>query len=193
MNKLKTKISVVVTTLTISSNSFAEYITQDITGQFDYVNNCYVGAESSMSSLSLSALVSGSLTYDDTLVSPVGNSYIGHGDGLIGLSLNFGSLSYTETDDLNYGFGYPDAEFIDGALVGIEFSTDYVNCCGQTVWELDMVGHEFQFMDFSSGNLVASGTWQNTSVSAVPVPASVWLFGSGLVGLVGVARRKLVS
>jgi hypothetical protein len=29
-----------------------------------------------------------------------------------------------------------------------------------------------------------------TDVSAVPVPAAVWLFGSGLVGLVGVARRK---
>jgi hypothetical protein len=27
-------------------------------------------------------------------------------------------------------------------------------------------------------------------VSAVPVPASVWLFGSGLLGLIGVARRK---
>ena len=29
-----------------------------------------------------------------------------------------------------------------------------------------------------------------SSVSAVPVPAAVWLFGSGLLGLVGVARRK---
>ncbi len=27
-------------------------------------------------------------------------------------------------------------------------------------------------------------------VSAVPVPAAAWLFGSGLIGLVGVARRK---
>jgi len=27
-------------------------------------------------------------------------------------------------------------------------------------------------------------------VSAVPVPAAVWLFGSGLIGLVGVVRRK---
>jgi len=26
--------------------------------------------------------------------------------------------------------------------------------------------------------------------TAVPVPAAVWLFGSGLLGLVGVARRK---
>jgi len=30
----------------------------------------------------------------------------------------------------------------------------------------------------------------NVSVSAVPVPAAVWLFGSGLLGLVGVARRR---
>jgi hypothetical protein len=28
-------------------------------------------------------------------------------------------------------------------------------------------------------------------VSAVPVPAAVWLFGSGLLGLIGLARRKV--
>ena len=27
-------------------------------------------------------------------------------------------------------------------------------------------------------------------IGAVPVPAAVWLFGSGLIGLVGLARRK---
>ena len=31
---------------------------------------------------------------------------------------------------------------------------------------------------------------QGTVVAAVPVPAAVWLFGSGLLGLVGVARRR---
>ena len=30
----------------------------------------------------------------------------------------------------------------------------------------------------------------NFSPSAVPVPAAVWLFGSGLLGLIGVARRN---
>ncbi len=34
------------------------------------------------------------------------------------------------------------------------------------------------------------GTMPVTGGPAVPVPAAVWLFGSGLVGLVGVARRK---
>jgi len=39
--------------------------------------------------------------------------------------------------------------------------------------------------------------WDDASLTAttpaVPVPAAVWLFGSGLLGLVGVARRKIRS
>ena len=31
------------------------------------------------------------------------------------------------------------------------------------------------------------GTW---SASSVPIPPALWLFGSGLLGLVGMARRK---
>jgi len=34
---------------------------------------------------------------------------------------------------------------------------------------------------------ISYAVWE---VSAVPVPAAVWLFGSGLIGLIGVARRK---
>lgn len=30
----------------------------------------------------------------------------------------------------------------------------------------------------------------NEEIPAVPVPAAVWLFGSGLIGLIGIARRK---
>ena len=59
--------------------------------------------------------------------------------------------------------------------------------------------------DVSIG-LGLSGDWQNASdpfgiegvnyvgtevtVNVVPVPAAVWLFGSGLLGLVGIARRR---
>jgi len=42
------------------------------------------------------------------------------------------------------------------------------------------------YFDIGSGNSL-----HVTSVSAVPVPAAVWLFGSGLLALVGFAKRKV--
>jgi hypothetical protein len=33
-------------------------------------------------------------------------------------------------------------------------------------------------------------TLSYSDIPGVPIPAAVWLFGSGLVGLIGVARRK---
>ena len=44
-------------------------------------------------------------------------------------------------------------------------------------------------VSFGTGLYSYSGftTW---APSAVPVPAAVWLFGSGLIGLFGIARRK---
>jgi len=41
------------------------------------------------------------------------------------------------------------------------------------------------YFDIGTGNSL-----HVTSVSTVPVPAAVWLFGSGLIGLIGIARRK---
>jgi hypothetical protein len=41
------------------------------------------------------------------------------------------------------------------------------------------------YTDGSTGNAATMGSW-----SVVPIPAAAWLFGSGLLGLIGVARRK---
>lgn len=43
-------------------------------------------------------------------------------------------------------------------------------------------------IDLLAGSVLIDDVTLNANV--VPVPAAVWLFGSGLVGLVGVARRK---
>ena len=60
------------------------------------------------------------------------------------------------------------------SLIGlVEPNESFYECCG----------NGFQNHYFSSGSITPVA-------SSVPVPAAVWLFGSGLLGLVGVARRK---
>ena len=44
--------------------------------------------------------------------------------------------------------------------------------------------------DFLNGGSQVADLSNVRAFSVVPVPAAVWLFGSGLLGLVGVARRK---
>ena len=42
----------------------------------------------------------------------------------------------------------------------------------------------------SSGNTIFLGFGRLNSVSAVPVPAALWLFSSGLLALISISRRK---
>lgn len=44
--------------------------------------------------------------------------------------------------------------------------------------------------DYSTVELSNASITMSNNISAVPVPAAAWLFGSGLIGLVGMARRK---
>ena len=54
----------------------------------------------------------------------------------------------------------------------------------------DVIGIiSFELMD-GEFNLISGFVDSFGSAEAVPVPAAVWLFGSGLLGLVGIARRK---
>jgi len=41
------------------------------------------------------------------------------------------------------------------------------------------------YIDIGSGNSMTV-----TEITAVPVPAAMWLFGSGLLGLISMTRRK---
>ena len=50
----------------------------------------------------------------------------------------------------------------------------------------------FEGQAFTFTITYAGGTGNDIVVGAVPIPPSVWLFGSGLLGLVGIARRKVV-
>jgi hypothetical protein len=51
------------------------------------------------------------------------------------------------------------------------------------------IGIRIQF-SLTAGDSVSFTSVFSVEETAVPVPAAVWLFGSGLIGLVGIARRK---
>jgi hypothetical protein len=63
------------------------------------------------------------------------------------------------------------------------------------IFTMGLTGTTFEFFNPNTGGTSTVSNdkqfYINTlEVTAVPVPAAVWLFGTGLMGLVGVARRK---
>jgi len=51
---------------------------------------------------------------------------------------------------------------------------------------------QFGFLNTASGYESSGIFYDNVNFGVVPVPAALWLFGSGLIGLVGIARRKKI-
>jgi hypothetical protein len=99
-----------------------------------------------------------------------------------GLGIN--TLQTLMTADLTaFGKGY------DGYVIG--FNTNNIKCnplinaysqCTTAESITMALGKSFNFQtDYKA---------KGYALTSVPVPAAVWLFGSGLMGLVGVARRK---
>ena len=66
-------------------------------------------------------------------------------------------------------------------------STEYALNTGYA-WLFNF-GNGYQTIDIKSANIYAWAV-QSGNVGAVPVPAAVWLFGSGLLGLIGLGRQR---
>ncbi|MCQ8105390.1 VPLPA-CTERM sorting domain-containing protein [Methylomonas sp. SURF-2] len=61
---------------------------------------------------------------------------------------------------------------------------------GDTLRNTGLGGHADYRVTFSSDNLRFSLSGNTITVSQVPLPGAVWLFGSALLGFVGVGHRK---
>jgi len=80
-----------------------------------------------------------------------------------------------------------------GQLIG--FNTMNIQCGEAILALVDCTSSEVIYLSQLQDPLDpggAKGKYQTTglAVTTVPVPAAVWLFGSGLIGLAGVARRR---
>jgi hypothetical protein len=89
-------------------------------------------------------------------------------------------------------------EFFNNNVNGWEFyswGSNYINAGGTTNLTdalaprmFDPNEHYYAFV--AGGSVLPTQIDVDLNVSAVPVPAAIWLFGSGLLGLVGLNRRK---
>ena len=116
-------------------------------------------------------------------------------------------------DVISYSFDYRGSA-ADGGVLFLENFCETDNfLCGQDLFQLTATDNwqtfsgsftlgagvtaytmQFAAVCGASNTCTADYYFDNVSiiadVNAVPVPAAVWLFGSGLLGLIGVARRK---
>jgi len=110
-----------------------------------------------------------------------------------------GTLSVTGSETLSASFTNLSVVYTDLlGLTTLQFNADLTYTGGTLVGSLGggrIEGSLFANLGFSNGQSLLGETFTASGGIAkigavVPVPAAVWLFGSGLLGLVGIARRK---
>ncbi|MDA3868505.1 MAG: VPLPA-CTERM sorting domain-containing protein [Gammaproteobacteria bacterium] len=110
------------------------------------------------------------------------------------LAITAGSFSFDQSMDsaLNASIAFNDGVMVDfnfGALFGINGAPEEFDSAGLYVLADRSVTIGNGNNKVTTDYLLAAH-WEAATLTAVPVPAAVWLFGSGLLGLAGVARRK---
>jgi hypothetical protein len=120
----------------------------------------------------------------------------------------FGELALIENGPFDFNSVYLTGAWNDGLNIRIRgFSegallysdTVVVDTSGPTLFTFDWLGidtlafNSFGGVNVNPGGLGGSGyqfAMDNFTFNVVPIPAAIWLFGSGLLGLIGIARRK---
>lgn len=193
--------------LVLSTNaSYANVLTFDdiggISGVGDY---CYVNCFATIPN------TYGGFTWDNMYYyyNNIPNSGYGYGivSGTFAAFNGSGTMAVTSGGSLfNFTGAYLTGAWNDGLNVNVKGYTGGVLMYDQTVVASAIAPSWFQFnysgvdkLEFSSygGTNYWSGGYgtqfvmDNFTYSAVPVPAAAWLFGSGLMGLIGFSRKRV--
>lgn len=146
---------------------------------------------------------SGSFVYDTTADTLTGSIVLDYTYAPFAIDLD-----YTADWAVDFGTGNlvaTNVTCVDNNLAPVDGCADFVTPPGGfagvmsvTAGDLsiDTIGNAAGIRRFLGGAPISSsfqdiGLTSTGPVSAVPVPAAAWLFGSALLGLVGAGRRKL--
>lgn len=92
--------------------------------------------------------------------------YFGDGTGNVNFNFNLDQVGVDATGAMDESVFF----FLDTNAINYDFSGNFDMLC--------------------AGTECMSSSYSTFAPSSVPVPAAAWLFGSGLIGLIGVSRRK---
>jgi len=164
-----------------AGSAHAALVNFSLTGYVD-------GSAGSPFGLDVGETITASGTFDDSTmgISPF-TVYFDMASGNT-LTIFAGSLTLNETQDDNYASGgSPRLEFNNmGDLISFNYYWEDVG---------DFSSFDSGVLDWitnDAGFNFATGYWDANSftMTPVPVPAAIWLFGTGLLALAGIARRK---
>jgi hypothetical protein len=77
----------------------------------------------------------------------------------------------------------------DVKISGIELETNFAGFTSERITFGDSIV-SFDFNELICPVNNCDGVFVKATISTIPIPAAMWLFGSGLIGLIGIARRK---
>ena len=107
-----------------------------------------------------------------------------------GGTVNIAELSLLENDDVSSYFCIPPYldEIQPGSftLASLDFTVDVLDPGASTIVAIDTVNA----LGDGFGHALTVESTTDAVISAIPVPAAIWLFGSGLIGFIALARRQ---
>ncbi|SLM28898.1 exported hypothetical protein [Desulfamplus magnetovallimortis] len=101
-------------------------------------------------------------------------SWIDNNDGTFSLNLS--------VDTTGSSYGEETYNFLSSSSP-TQFQAYYNDTTGGYFWLMEDITVSDSDRDYND-------LWASVGKTAVPVPAAVWLFGSGLIGLIGLRRKK---
>lgn len=164
---------------------------EQITANFDFTIEVLDETDAFVTKYGLAddLIVNGQAVYSDASLTGIDDELIIF-EAPDAFLINIGTLSLNASDDVDFGSGFaPGARYFDGEFQEFEFF--YEETIGSTTYGVGL----FEEFEIGEDNIdmpvvIHTGLINVDFVSAVPIPSAVWLFGSGLIGLIGLARRK---